>query len=160
MKERWKGLKERWKGKLPPGAVLALAVGCLLLLLPMGGTGEPVQPAQTQESFVLTDFERRLEQALSAVEGAGETRVVLSLKGSERQVLAQDSREDLLETVTVGTSSDERVVPVQTVAPVFRGALVVSPGAKDARVRLELTRAVCVLTGLGTDCVWVTTGGA
>lgn len=158
MKEGWKGLKENWKGKLPPKAALALAVGCLLLLLPAGGTGEKPQPTPGEE-FDLSAFEQRLEQALSAVEGAGETRVVLSLKGGQRQILAQDSRQESLETVTVGSSADEQVVPIQTVAPVFRGALVVSPGAGDHRVRLELTRAVCVLTGLGSDCVWVTVGG-
>ena len=160
MRERWKRLQENWKGKLPPGAVLALAVGCLLLLLPSGGGGNAPKPADEEEAFDLSAFEQRLEQALSAIEGAGETRVVLSLKGGERQVLAQDSRQDAVETLTVGNSAEERVVPIQTVAPVFRGALVVSPGAEDARVRLELTRAVCVLTGLGADNVWVSAGGA
>lgn len=161
MKERWKGLKERWKGKLPPGAVLALAVGCLLLLLPMGGTGEPVQPAQTQESFDLTDFERRLEQALSAVEGAGETRVVLSLKGSERQVLAQDSREEQGETETVVISrgsSTQETVTVQELYPSYQGALLVCPGGDDPTVCLKLTEATSALTGLGADKISISKG--
>ena len=99
---------------------------------------------------------------MSQIRGAGETRVVLSLDSGERQVLAQDREQSnsgaSVQTVTVGGSSDRSVVPIQTMAPGFRGALVVSPGAEDAAVRLALTRAVSVLTGLGSDCICVTTG--
>ena len=162
MRERWKRLQENWKGKLPPGAVLALAVGCLLLLLPSGGGGDASKPAAEEEAFDLSAFEQRLEQALSAIEGAGETRVVLSLNSGQRRILAQDRQQDSagssLETVTIGGSTDRAVVPIQTMAPEFRGALVVCEGAEEPQVRLEVTKAVCVLTGLGTDCVCVTTG--
>ena len=108
------------------------------------------------------DFEEKLEKVLSEIAGAGETHVVLSLRSGSRQVLAQDRQQDSTgisaQTVTVGSSSEKQVVPIQTVAPDFRGALVVCAGAGDAKVRLEVTQAVCVLTGLGTDRVCVTTG--
>ena len=88
--------------------------------------------------------------------------MVLSLQNGQRQVLAQDKKQDgeslSAQTVTVGSGSDQAVVPIQTSAPTFRGALVVCPGAADPAVRLELTRAVSVLTGLGTDCICVCTG--
>lgn len=164
MKEGWEKLLRQWKGKIPFPAVLVLAVGCLLLLLPTGGDmiQEPAGPAQESESFELEQFERRLEQVLSQIAGAGETRVVLSLSSGSRQILAQDRQQDSTgtstQTITVGSSGAQEVVPVQTVAPAFRGALVVCPGAGDAQVRLELTKAVCVLTGLGADCICVTTG--
>ena len=165
MRESWlKGLND-WKKKLPLPALAVLAVGALLLLLP-SGTAMPPEEGETegQEVFELEEFERRLEQVLSEISGAGETRVVLSLRSGSRQILAQDRQQDSsgasAQTVTVGSSSDRQVVPVQTVAPEFRGALVVCAGAGDAKVRLEVTKAVCVLTGLGTDCVCVTTGTA
>ena len=148
---------------LPPAlpALLVLALGCVLLLLPVQGETEQPGREETAE-FDLAGFELRLEQAVSEIAGAGECRVVLSLNSGSRRVLAQDRKQDsagaYAETVTVGTSGDRQVVPVQTVAPEFRGALVVCAGAADAGVRLEVTRAVCVLTGLGTDCVCVTTG--
>ena len=88
--------------------------------------------------------------------------MVLSLNSGQRQILAQDRQQDSagssLETVTIGGSPDRAVVPIQTMAPEFRGALVVCEGAEEPQVRLEVTKAVCVLTGLGTDCVCVTTG--
>lgn len=162
MREKTQLWLKQWKGKLPLPALAVLAVGCLLLLLPTGVTIEPEQVANVEEDFVLEQFERRLEQAIACIHGAGETRVVLSLNSGSRQILAQDRQQDSsgssLETVTVGGSAERAVVPIQTVAPEFRGALVVCQGAENAQVRLEVTKAVCVLTGLGTDCVCVTVG--
>lgn len=162
MKEKVRTWLRQYRGKLPLPALAVLAAGCLLLLIPTGGA----ETVQTQdaggEAFELEQFERRLEGALSQIAGAGETRVVLSLDSGSRQILAQDRQQDStgssLETVTVGGSTDRAVVPVQTLAPEFRGALVVCRGADDPQVRLAVTQAVCVLTGLGTDCVCVTTG--
>ena len=164
MRERAEKLLQQGKKWISLPAVAVLAVGCLLLLLPVGEREEPVRSVgeSRQSLFDLEGFERRLEQALSAIQGAGETRVILSLDSGERQILAQDREQTTsgasVQTVTVGGGSERSVVPVQTMAPGFRGALVVSPGAGDAAVRLALTQAVSVLTGLGSDCICVTTG--
>ena len=163
MREAWRNFIQEWRKRLPLPALAVMAVGCLLLLMPVREPSGERQPEQEmQEVFELETFERRLEQVLSAVSGAGETKVILSLRGGSRQILAQDRQQDSAgasaQTVTVGSSSDRQVVPVQTMAPEFRGALVVCQGAEDAGVRLEVTKAVCVLTGLGTDRVCVTTG--
>lgn len=163
MREGLEKILRQGKGWFSPPALAVLAIGCLLLLMP---TGEKAATDTRREEktalFDLEAFEQRLEQALSNIEGAGETKVVLSLDSGERQILAQDREQTnsgaSVQTVTVGGSSDRSVVPIQTVAPGFRGALVVSPGAGDAAVRLALTRAVSVLTGLGSDCICVTTG--
>jgi len=162
MREKVRARLEQYRQKLPVPVLAVLAVGCLLLLLPAGGEEKPGSQGPDTELFELDRFERRLEQALSQIDGAGETRVVLSLNSGQRQILAQDRQQDSagssLETVTIGGSTDRAVVPIQTMAPEFRGALVVCEGAEEPQVRLEVTKAVCVLTGLGTDCVCVTTG--
>ena len=163
MRAAWNEYMEKWKKKLPLPALAVLAVGCMLLLIPTQVRDSVRETdVERQEVFDLEQFEQKLEDILSEIAGAGETHVVLSLRSGSRQVLAQDRQQDSAgtsaQTVTVGSSSDEQVVPIQTVAPDFRGALVVCAGAGDAGVRLEVTHAVCVLTGLGTDRVCVTTG--
>lgn len=162
MKEKVRAWLRQYRGRLPLPALAVLAAGCLLLMIPVGDAKAVQSETAGGEAFELEQFERRLEGAISAIEGAGETRVVLSLDSGSRQILAQDRQQDStgssLETVTVGGSADRTVVPIQTMAPEFRGALVVCRGAEDPQVRLAVTRAVCVLTGLGTDCVCVTTG--
>ena len=162
MREEFEKLLRQGRNWFSLPALAVLTVGCLLLLIPTGAKADTQREEKTKEPFDLEWFEGRLEEALSRIEGAGETKVVLSLDSGERQVLAQDREQTnsgaSVQTVTVGGGSERSVVPVQTMAPGFRGALVVSPGAGDAAVRLALTRAVSVLTGLGSDCICVTTG--
>lgn len=162
--ERLRKALERWKYGL-----LVMAAGVLLLLLPTGGGGGDSQSGTEktsagQEEFDLENFEEKLSRALSQVAGAGETRVVLTLSGGSRRVLAQDTERggdggSASTTVTLGRGSGQQeVVALQTVAPQFRGALVVSAGAEDPAVRLRLIQAVAALTGLGSDRVSVCPG--
>lgn len=166
MKEWLQGILDGWKGKIPLPALLVMAIGCLLLLLPAGESEEKEVLENTGPAeFRLLDFEERLSQVLSQVSGAGETRVILSLDSGNRTVLAQDRQQNdggnTSEIVILEErSGGEAVVPVQTIAPNFRGAVVVSAGAQSAAVRLALTQAVSVLTGLGTDRICVCAGNS
>ena len=168
MKWKWPEAARRWKGALGKYSyvLLVMAVGVVLLLLPSGGRDSPEEPAREEEAaFDLEAFEKKLEAALSQIEGAGETRVVLTLDGGSRQVLARNQDRDgegggSNTVVTVGKgSSQQEVVPLQTVAPEFRGALVVCPGGGDDRVRLKIIESVSALTGLGADRISVCAGG-
>lgn len=171
MKWKWPEAVQKWKGALGSyqSVLLVIAAGVVLLLLPAGGRGSPKEepaPAQAEGAdFDLEGFEQKLGEVLSQVEGAGKTSVVLSLDGSSRQVLArnQESQRDGGGSNTVATvgrgSGNQDVVPLQTVAPQFRGALVVCPGGGDAQIRLKLIEAVSALTGLGADRISVCQGG-
>ena len=168
MKWKWPEAARRWKGALGKYGyvLLVIAAGAVLLLLPSGGRDSPGEesPAR-EEAFDLTAFEEKLERILSRIEGAGETRVVLTLDGGSRQVLARNQDRDAEggganTVVTVGKGSGQQeVVPLQTVAPQFRGALVVCPGGGDAATRLKLIQSVSALTGLGADKISVCAGG-
>ena len=168
MKQGWQWFSKRWREVLGQyrAAFLVLCAGVVLLLLPGGGrTGaEEAESSAAETGFVLEDFEDRVADILSQVEGAGETRVVLTLDGGARSVLARDSQTDgdgsgSSTVVTVGRGSgNQSVVPVQTLTPSFRGALVVCPGGGDPLVRLRLSQAVAALTGLGSDRISICQG--
>lgn len=164
MREAWIQKWKNWTRQLPLPALLVLAAGCVLLLLPRG-TGEGEIPVERvgEDQFDLAVFQGQLEQLLSRIEGAGETRVLLSLDSGTRQILAQDRSQSTggaqLETVTVNRGGGEQeVIALQRVLPSFRGAVVVCPGGGDPAVRLALTDAVSVLTGLGADRIRVCRG--
>ena len=168
MKWTWSEAAQRWKGALKRYSYVLLiaAVGIALLLLPTGGRDSPETPAREEgASFDLDAFEEKLERTLSQIEGAGTARVVLTLDGGSRQVLARNQERDgnggdSNTVVTVGKgSATQEVVPLQTVAPEFRGALVVCPGGGNASVRLKLIEAVSAVTGLGSDRISVCAGG-
>ena len=151
--------------------LLVLLAGILLLVLPLpGGGGAEELPGETSAAgaeFDLDALERRMEEALSRIEGAGEVSVVLTLRSGTRQVLAQDvssarSQEDQEEdrtTVVVSAGSGrEEAVALQQIYPQFQGALVVCAGGDDPAVQLKLVEAVSALTGLGSDKISICKG--
>ena len=93
-------------------------------------------------------------------------RVVLTLDSSSRQVLAQDVEREAdgggsSTVVTVGSGAgNQEVVALQTVAPQFRGALVVCPGGGQAQTKLRLLEAVSALTGLSADRISICEGNS
>lgn len=162
------GLLERYKFVL-----LVVLAGAILLLLPSTHAGEAAQaraePEDGQDDlFAVETLERRLEQALSKIDGAGEVEVVLTLKSSARQILAQDSRsssretgdaETQIDTVVVSRGSgEEQTVALQQVSPEYQGALVVCSGGGDPAVQLRIVESVSALTGLGADRISVCKG--
>ncbi len=150
--------------------LLVALVGIILLLWPSGGGGETVSAppaAAVTDQFQTATLERRLEEALSQIEGAGEVSVVLTLKETPRQVVAQDgsategngqtSRE--LTTVLASSGSGvQQPVLLQQLSPAYQGALVVTQGGNDPSVRLAISGAVSALTGLGADKISICQG--
>lgn len=150
--------------------LLVVLVGAALLLWPVekGGTKTAAPAQQSVESaFDLAGMERKLSAALSEVEGAGNVSVVLTVRSTSRQVVAQDdkttlkegSSERTAETVVVSKGSGgQEPVLLEQIYPEYQGALVVCTGGEDAGVRLKLVEAVSALTGLGADKISICRG--
>lgn len=154
-------------GKYRYVLLVALA-GAVLLVWPAGEERESSpEPMEREELFQVEKMERKLEKALSQVEGAGEVTVVLTLEGGPRQVLAQDgaateeteraSRETSIILLSRGSGYQEPAV-IQQLGPVYQGALVVCPGGGDPQVKLALYEAVSALTGLRADKISICKG--
>lgn len=150
--------------------LIVIAAGIVLLMLP-GGT-EQANSSSTEnrmngeESFSVEELENRLSEVLSKVDGAGRVSVVLTVQTGMERVLAtdttasqtEDERELEEQTVIISTNGGEEAVLVKQRYPTFQGALVVCEGGDDPNVRLQLTQAVAVLTGLGADRITVCKG--
>lgn len=160
MRWKWPG---NWKNGLEKYKYLLIVVlAGVLLLLPGGNRTQAQQDTEAAELpvFELAEFERRLEAALSKISGAGKVSVVLTLKESGQQIYAQDIHADQQEqtrtTVIVSRGSGvEQPIPVQKFTPTFQGALAVCPGGAEPQVKLQLTQAICALTGLSTEKISV-----
>ena len=110
------------------------------------------------------DLEKKLETILVLVEGAGETRVLLSLETGEQTVFQADEtastqadrQEKKTTTVTVTDASRQQQGLVRQVeAPTYRGAVVVCRGGDDPRVKLSVVEAVSGVTGLPSNQITV-----
>jgi stage III sporulation protein AG len=154
-----------WK-RIPKQAVwILLALGAGLLLLLPGKTADTVTVRESGFPFSLEAEEKRIETALSRIEGAGKVTVVLTLEASEERVYARNTDSDKL-SETDGGRSEERsevarvgdsALTVKVAYPRYRGALIVTEGSGSG-LKLDLTQAVSALTGLSSDRITVVTG--
>lgn len=163
--KRLRGVFGRYKFVL-----LVILAGAALLLLPSVGEKETAAEQTAEQTSLLQSvdaLERRLEAALSRMDGAGEVTVVLTVKSSGRQILAQDGKttergettDTQLTTVVVSRGSgSEEPVALQQLSPQYQGALVVCSGGDADAVRLKIVEAVSALTGLGADKISVCKG--
>lgn len=155
MKDVWPRARKTL-GKYKYAAIVVLA-GLALLLWPAGEKSreDPV-PAGRAAEFDLAALERRMEEAISQIRGAGEVTVVLTLKNSGERTLASDWEEDgegrkeTVVTVSQGSGRTETVT-VQENWPEFQGALVVCTGGGDPEVKLGILESVSALTGLRSN---------
>ena len=155
-------------------ALLILAFGLLLMLLPSGGAKNETAKSADQKSipeFNLSAEEKKLETMFSAIDGVGRVKVALTLKAGAESVYALDQSESLRNNGQSGSSyekdSDSRPMVVSSDAggeapltvkenyPEFRGALVVCDGADDPNIKLAVTDAIRALTGVTSDNITV-----
>jgi stage III sporulation protein AG len=123
---------------------------------------------------VWSDFQTRLERSLAGtltqIAGVGEVRVLLTVDGSRREYLANQTKEvrttvendragverQVTEErttiqyvlVTDNARKGEQPIIVQEGRPPIRGVLVIADGARDPRVRLDILRAVETVLGV------------
>lgn len=153
--------------------LLVVAAGILILLLPTSTSKKAAAATDTAEAqqttagdaFSTEEQEQKLEDALSQIQGAGKVTVLLTIKTSAEQVLAEngnrssdgtESSESEEMVIVSDSGGGESAVTVKTIAPEYSGALVVAEGAANASVRLKLLEAVKAVTGLSSDKITVT----
>lgn len=158
-------------------AMLVLLVGIVLLLWPTGKSDKTKVTAVQEENNETTilstmseleQLELELAKTLSQVQGAGEVQVMLTLKTGTQYIYQTDLTQDEQEqddhtqrsstrsTVIVSAgSSQQQAVISQTIYPTYQGAVVISQGADNAAVKLDLVNAVSSLTGLSADKITV-----
>ncbi|MBQ3355781.1 MAG: stage III sporulation protein AG [Oscillospiraceae bacterium] len=153
-------------------AALVFVIGIAILLLPIGKTEKKAEQAQSAEVRSDDDYvaalEERLTALLSQVKGAGAVQVMLTLQVGSRTEYQTDTQtsEDVNDnekrsseerkTVILSEGSAYDKAAVSAVRyPQFQGALIVSEGADQPSVRLDLIRAVAALTGLNSSQITV-----
>lgn len=145
-------------------AAIILAAGIIMMLLPgkkeQASAPEEAPQAQTQEA-PSQDLETRLSQLLSQVRGAGEVKVLLTKAEGEKTIYqtdddisADDSRRSDTVLITDSQRNQDGLI-LQTLPPIYLGAIVLCQGADSADVRLAVTEAVSVATGLSSDKISV-----
>lgn len=112
-------------------------------------------------------WEKKLEESLRCVEGAGKVRVLIYTGESEEMILAregaeensdttetdasggnrhiQESRQDKTVVCTVDERGQDVPLVIKTIAPSVEGVVVIAQGADRAQVRRDIIEAIQVL---------------
>ena len=122
----------------------------------------------------ITENEARLEKLLTAVQGAGRVKVMITVSELSEKVVATDKKtetkqesenENLVRdvsqestTVIYGSGADEKPFIIKEKLPVPSGVVVAATGAGDESVRLELYEAVKALYGLSGHRIKIVKG--
>ena len=111
---------------------------------------------QRSEAYV-QQLEATLTGLIGSIEGAGRTKVAVTLDASAETVYALDetdggeSGQRQLEHILMDTGNGQDALVEMTWEPVIRGIAVVCEGADDVTVNAQITQAVSVLTGVSTN---------
>ncbi|MBO7251498.1 MAG: hypothetical protein J6V25_02605 [Oscillospiraceae bacterium] len=145
--------------------------GCMLLVLIAGlilmatsETENQIQESSEPAIAAEETLEDSLENILSLIQGAGKVQVLLTQKEGKLTLYQTDedssygsqTQELRTQTVMVRDSQKEETGLIrQTIAPIYRGAVVVCQGADDPKVKLAMVEAVMDATGLPSNCITV-----
>lgn len=148
-------------------AYLAAAAGIigLLMILFSGGNKNEETAIVTEENTAYgwegycRSTEERLEAILSAIDGAGKVKVMISVSSTEEYVYAQsgsiDSDREEFDFVTVKKDKNEEALVRKINAPSITGVVAVCEGGDSDRVREEIYRTITAALGIPSNRVYV-----
>jgi len=135
---------------------------------------EAAQSTEAPRQTEADDLEKRLTAVLSQIRGAGRVEVLVSYETSGEIVPATVSQTDeslstggggsgtrseqqreVTQPATVTSGGVQSPIVLVEKEPVVRGVIVVAEGAADPVVRMDLQRAVKVVTGVPISCIEV-----
>lgn len=165
------------KTKLNPKILLVVAllitgVAALMLSEFAGNKKIDTEAVRTTVQFdsekYVNDLENRLVSIISAIDGAGETRVMITLEsggedfylnnsdyGENIEISGENSYEKKDDYVIVDGSSGQGGIVVRRTEPKVRGVAVVCKGAGSETVKAEIIRTVTALLDISSARVSV-----
>ncbi len=166
--ELHKKLTERPKLKLALALAGAL-LGLLLLILPTAGSPKKAkeQSGDSQQDYA-SQLAAELEELISLIDGAGDTKVMLTLESGVENVFAEESKSSGGDDFSGGRASSETSVTVietedgdsaivrKQLEPVIKGVAIVCEGGNTVRVRESIVSAVSTVLGISSSRVSVT----
>ena len=161
--------------------IIALSIVCIIIFLIFLGIGNNSEVSNSNNVTTnkyeyittmeyCTELENKLEKVLSQIKGAGSIGVMITVQGSPELVYAVDSDTKVSTNnngstttnssspIIVQTSSGSTPLILTENLPLVKGVIVVSSGASDIGIKLDIINAVSTLLDISTDKISVLKG--
>lgn len=153
--------------------ILLAVVGVIALVVSEIIPEKSEKPQETalvsefDESDYAAEIERRLTEIISAIEGSGQTKVMVTLESSVEFVYAKDTKikssesadsesfDEESEYIIIEDDGSFRGMTVKTVDPRIRGVAVVCTGGDSDVVRQRIIETVTAVLDISSACVSV-----
>ena len=127
-------------------------------------TGEATKTSTSVDGEA--DLEKKIEQALASIKGAGEVDVIVYYSASKEQVFSYDTQQSSSPDAEGGSAQsqaqlsvvDDQPVLLKENAATIQGVVVIAQGAGEPVVAERLYQAVSRLLGLGADRIAIVEG--
>ncbi len=132
---------------------LLFAIGFLLFIFSPSSSVKKAEKAMDETGQSLEVQEQRLEKMLSAIKGAGDVKVYITMEDMGILELAYDYKSNVKgedknteqKTVIVSGSGSTNPVVVRKIQPKVLGVLVVAQGAGDEQVKMVIEKSVAAV---------------
>ncbi|MGN0707825.1 MAG: stage III sporulation protein AG [Faecalibacterium sp.] len=156
---RWKALQSA-RGRARLAMVLGAAAMLLILLSEIWPQSRPAAEASAASGWEAEGYRSQLEQSLeeliSQMEGAGRTKVMVTLETGEEMVYALDTQSGQTQSAQTHVLLEDGTALTQTVClPRVCGVAVVCEGGGDVRVAARITELVSALLDLSSNRICV-----
>lgn len=138
--------------------ILVLVIGIIFIGFPSTDTAVTNEFKETS-NFNIEEFEKKIELAISNIDGAGKTRVVLTLLSTEESIYATDIKSDITDvgnkkleeniTVISTGSYGEEPLLIKKIYPTFKGVGVICEGGDNSVTKLKITEFLTSVLGIG-----------
>lgn len=155
-------IKERLKSDKRLAVIVCAGIAGILLLMlselvPHSEEKKAEEPAETGLAEYEQSIEERLSGLISSIDGAGRTRVMITLDSGDENVYATKDKSSEKsyekEYVVIKNDGDEDGMLLKVIEPEIRGVAVVCEGADSATVKQEIINTVTAVLGIGTSRV-------
>ncbi len=170
--ELFEKIRDLWRNKKTTVVTALGAVGLLLIMISSilpdkkqsAEQNSPTSEITTAESYC-RETEKRLEDFLEKIDGAGNVEVYLTVGSGERYVYAAEEQKSVSENkvernekyVLIGGSQREPLIEkVET--PEITGAVVICSGCESPVVEERIYKAVSAALGISTMKIYVSKG--
>lgn len=150
-------LKKFFKNKNNKYILIIFIIGIVLMLI--SGRGNE----QKTEKNVYEGEEKRLERIISDIKGVGKVSVMITYQSGAGKELAYETRSNRAERDSNITENIDKQAVVTSGEPVVlrelypevKGVIVTASGAGDARIRADISEAVCAALGVAAHKVCI-----